>query len=148
MLQHLAADAPRAVAARNWQSMLDQMKSSGFNTIRLPYSNELFTQTAPPTEGIDYGQNPDLKGLYGLDLMDRIVKGATDRGLMVPVYLSQLGLIDTLGDSTVKLLKTTSFAIMIFALLLGAFIVLRAMWQGRQAERLQQASGALEHGEV
>jgi hypothetical protein len=67
---------------------------------------------------------------------------------MVPVYLSQLGLIDKLGDTTVKLLKTTSFAIMIFALLLGAFIVLRAMWQGRRAERLQHAAGALEHGEV
>jgi hypothetical protein len=67
---------------------------------------------------------------------------------MVPVYLAQLGLIDKLNDSTVKLLKTASFGIMIFALLLGAFIVLRAMWQGRQAERLRQASGALEHGEV
>jgi uncharacterized membrane protein YfcA len=70
------------------------------------------------------------------------------RGLMVPVYLSQLGVIDKLGDGTVKLLKTTSFAIMISALLLGAFIVLRAMWQGRQAEKLQHASGALEHGEI
>src|SRR5512143_1115542 len=70
------------------------------------------------------------------------------RGLMVPVYLSQLGLIEKLNDGTVSLLKTTSFGIMIFALLLGAFIVLRAMWQGRQAERLQQASGALKHGEV
>jgi uncharacterized membrane protein YfcA len=70
------------------------------------------------------------------------------RGLMVPVYLSQLGLIDKLGDTTVKLLKNSSFAIMIFALLLGAFIVLRAMWQGKQAEKLQHASGALEHGEV
>lgn len=58
------------------------------------------------------------------------------RGLMVPVYLSQLGLIQTLGDSTVKMLKNTSFAIMIFALALGAFIVLRAMWQGRKAERM------------
>jgi hypothetical protein len=67
---------------------------------------------------------------------------------MVPVYLSQLELIDTLGEGTVKLLKTSSFAIMIFALLLGAFIVLRAMWQGRKAERLQHAAGALEHGEV
>jgi hypothetical protein len=28
---------------------------------------------------------------------------------------------------------------MIFALALGAFIVLKAMWQGRQAERLQTA---------
>ncbi len=70
------------------------------------------------------------------------------RGLMVPVYLAQLGLIEKLNDSTVKLLKTTSFAIMIFALLFGAFIVLRAMWQGRQAEKLQLASGALEHGKI
>jgi len=59
------------------------------------------------------------------------------RGLMVPVYLSQLGLIQTLSDGTVKMLKATSFGIMIFALALGAFIVLRAMWQGRQAERLE-----------
>jgi hypothetical protein len=70
------------------------------------------------------------------------------RGLMVPVYLAQLGLIDKMADSTVKLLKTTSFAIMIAALLLGAFIVLRAMWQGKQAEKLQQASGALEHEQI
>jgi endoglucanase len=75
--------APHGLWTRNWQSMLDQMVSSGYNTIRLPYSNELFTQTAPPTEGIDYGQNPDLQGLYGINLMDKIVKGATDRGLMV-----------------------------------------------------------------
>jgi uncharacterized membrane protein YfcA len=69
------------------------------------------------------------------------------RGLMVPVYLSQLGLIGAISVNTVKLLKTTSFAIMIFALLLGAFIVLRAMWHGRRAEKLQ-AAGALEHGKV
>src|SRR5262249_32340154 len=53
--------APHGLWTRNWQSMLDQMVASGFNTIRLPYSNELFQQTAPPTEGIDYGKNPDLK---------------------------------------------------------------------------------------
>jgi hypothetical protein len=70
------------------------------------------------------------------------------RGLMVPVYLAQLGLIDKLGDGTIKLLKNSSFAIMIFALLLGAFIVLRAMWQGKLAEKLRHASGALEHGKV
>ncbi|MBI4690874.1 MAG: sulfite exporter TauE/SafE family protein [Nitrospirae bacterium] len=58
------------------------------------------------------------------------------RGLMVPVYLSQLGLIQTLNDGTVKLLKNTSFAIMALALLLGAFIVLKAMWQGRRAEQM------------
>jgi uncharacterized membrane protein YfcA len=69
------------------------------------------------------------------------------RGLMVPVYLSQLGLIQTLGETTVKVLKTTSFAIMIFALATGAFIVMRAMWIGRREERLA-ASQVLEHGKV
>jgi uncharacterized protein len=57
------------------------------------------------------------------------------RGLMVPVYLSQLGLIETLTDNTVKILKNTSFAIMAFALLTGAFIVLQAMYKGRKAQR-------------
>ena len=69
------------------------------------------------------------------------------RALMVPVYLSQLGLIHTLADSTVKILKTTSFAIMALALIIGAFIVLKAMWQGRRAEKLLHA-GELEHGKV
>ena len=58
------------------------------------------------------------------------------RALMVPVYLSQLELIQKLGDSTVKVLKSTSFAIMIFALALGAFIVLKAMWQGIRSEKV------------
>lgn len=67
------------------------------------------------------------------------------RGLMVPVYLSQLGLIETISESSVKLLKSTSFAIMIFALAIGAFIVLQAMWQGRKEERLamQQSPAAI-----
>jgi hypothetical protein len=69
------------------------------------------------------------------------------RGLMVPVYLSQLGLIETLGETTVKVLKTTSFGIMIFALATGAFIVLRAMWIGRREERMA-SSHVLEHGKV
>ncbi len=91
---------------------------------------------------------------YVKPFMIKVVMGSImvivlfSRGLMVPVYLAQLGLIRSLSDVTVKLLKTASFAIMIFALLLGAFIVLKAMWQGRQAEKLRLAAGALEHGEV
>lgn len=69
------------------------------------------------------------------------------RGLMVPVYLSQLGLIQTLNEGTVKLLKNTSVAIMALALILGAFIVLRAMWQGRRAEKLA-AQEVLGHSKV
>lgn len=69
------------------------------------------------------------------------------RALMVPVYLSQLGFIQALSESTVKLLKNTSFAIMALALLLGAFIVLRVMWQGRCAEHLS-AQKVLGHSKV
>jgi uncharacterized protein len=57
------------------------------------------------------------------------------RGLMVPVYMSQLGLIDAMNDTTVKVLRSTSFGIMAFALLMGASIVLLSMWKGRRAER-------------
>ncbi|HEY8458265.1 MAG TPA: glycoside hydrolase family 5 protein [Actinopolymorphaceae bacterium] len=74
--------APHGLWARNWKSMLDQMQQAGFNTLRLPYTNQLFDPQSKPT-GINYHKNPDLKGLRGLALLDRIVTGATDRGIMV-----------------------------------------------------------------
>lgn len=57
------------------------------------------------------------------------------RGLMVPVYSGQLGIIPTLADSTVKILKNLSFSIMVLALLTGAFIVLKALWKGLKEEK-------------
>lgn len=65
------------------------------------------------------------------------------RALMIPVYLSQLNLIQPLGEMTVKILKNTSFAIMIIALFVGAFIVLKSIWQGRRQEVLavKEATG-------
>ena len=70
------------------------------------------------------------------------------RALMVPVYMSQLGLIDKMSDMTVKVLKNTSFGIMIAALAIGAFIILKAFVEGRREEKLRLASEALEHGKV
>jgi uncharacterized membrane protein YfcA len=69
------------------------------------------------------------------------------RALMVPVYLAQLGLIGELGATTVKALRTTSFVIMVFALAFGAFIILRAMWRGKQAEATFVAMAFAEGGE-
>jgi uncharacterized membrane protein YfcA len=69
------------------------------------------------------------------------------RGLMVPVYLSQLGILQPLSEATVKLLKNTSFAIMVLALFLGAFIVLKAMWKGIKTEKIATKE-ALGHGKV
>jgi endoglucanase len=74
--------APHGLWTRNWQQMLDQMAGSGFNTLRLPYSNELFAPGSKPN-GIDFGKNPDLAGLTGPQIMDKVVDGATSRGMMV-----------------------------------------------------------------
>lgn len=62
------------------------------------------------------------------------------RGLMIPVYLSQLDLIPPVSEFTAKLLKSSSFALMILALALGGVIILRALWQGRRAHLEQQVA--------
>jgi endoglucanase len=74
--------APHGLWARSWESMLDQIVELGFNTIRLPYSNQLLDASSAPN-GIDYGLNPDLEGLSGLEIMDKIIAGAGERGLKV-----------------------------------------------------------------
>ncbi|MEW6002359.1 MAG: sulfite exporter TauE/SafE family protein, partial [Nitrospirota bacterium] len=61
------------------------------------------------------------------------------RALMVPVYSSQLGIIPTMGDTAVKILKNTSFTIMILALLVGAIVVLSSMFKGIREERKSTA---------
>jgi endoglucanase len=74
--------SPQGLSGRSYTSMLGQMAASGFNTIRLPYSNALFQPGNTPN-GINYQLNPGLKDLSGLALMTKIVDAATSRGLMV-----------------------------------------------------------------
>ena len=74
--------APHGLDVRNWQSMLKQMVQLGFNTIRLPFTDQLFEPASKP-QGINYKLNPGLKGLQGLALMDRIIQGAGKLGLKV-----------------------------------------------------------------
>jgi endoglucanase len=74
--------APHGLWARNWKDMLNQIAQTGFNTIRLPFTDQLF-DPGIKTNGINYQLNPDLKGLSGLALMDRIIQGAGQIGLKV-----------------------------------------------------------------
>jgi len=74
--------APHGLWSRNWEEMLDQIVALGFNALRLPYSNQLFDPASKPN-GIDFSKNPDLQGLTGLEIMDKIIAGADRRGLMV-----------------------------------------------------------------
>lgn len=74
--------APDGLWARNWQTILDQLKALGFNVIRLPFSDDALQPGAQPS-GINYLLNPDLKGLTSLQVMDRIIAGARQRGLRI-----------------------------------------------------------------
>jgi endoglucanase len=77
-----ATFAPLGLGTRSADDMLDQVVAAGFNTLRLPYSNQLFDPTTRPS-GINFSLNPRLQGLNGLALLDYIVQGAGRRGLRV-----------------------------------------------------------------
>lgn len=74
--------APHGLWTRGYKSMMDQMKQLGFNVIRLPYSNQLFDAGSIPNS-IDFSKNPDLAGLNGLQLIDKIVDYAGTIGLRI-----------------------------------------------------------------
>lgn len=63
---------PHGLWTRDYRSMLDQIKAEGFNTIRLPYSNQMLDTGSTPN-GIDFssGKNADLQGLTPVQVLDR-----------------------------------------------------------------------------
>ncbi|MEU3794720.1 cellulase family glycosylhydrolase [Streptomyces fructofermentans] len=77
-------NAVHGLWARDYKSMIDQMRSLGYNTIRLPYSDDILKSGAV-ANGIDFsgGRNADLQGLSPLQIMDRIVAHAGRDGLKV-----------------------------------------------------------------
>ncbi|MBV8806286.1 MAG: glycoside hydrolase family 5 protein, partial [Sinobacteraceae bacterium] len=74
--------APHGLWTRGLDDMLDQIVQAGFNTIRLPFSDQLFDPSSVPN-GIDFRRNPDLQGLSGLEIMDQVITRAGERGLKV-----------------------------------------------------------------
>ncbi|WP_433188021.1 glycoside hydrolase family 5 protein [Actinoallomurus sp. CA-150999] len=74
--------APHGLWSRGYKEMLDQIKGLKYNTLRLPYSNQLFDSGSTPNS-IDYNKNPDLQGLGGLQILDKIIAYAGQIGLKV-----------------------------------------------------------------
>ena len=68
---------------------------------------------------------------------------AVSRGLVVPVYLAQLGLID-LWRPAIPWLEKLSFAFLVLALCVGGFIIVGAMLRGHRAMLLQDKQQAIE----
>ncbi|MBC9727168.1 cellulase family glycosylhydrolase [Streptomyces sp. TRM68367] len=70
--------------ARDYKSMIDQMRSLGYNTIRMPYSDDILKPgTRPDSINFADGKNADLQGLTSLEVLDRIVAYAGRQGLRI-----------------------------------------------------------------
>ena len=55
-------------------SIVDQIKSMGFNTIRVPFSGQMLNRTTSPIAGdVDYTLNSGLVGLTPLQCLDALV---------------------------------------------------------------------------
>jgi len=74
--------APLGLDRRPMDDILAEVHRMGFNTLRIPYSNEALHGDSMP-QGINYDWNPDLKGLTPLQVMDRMVAGARAHGMRV-----------------------------------------------------------------
>lgn len=65
---------PHGTWGRAWRGIIDQIKTLGFNCIRLPFSGFMATNNpVPPSTAIDASSNPDLVGLTALEIFDRII---------------------------------------------------------------------------
>jgi len=67
---------------RDYHALLDQIKSLNYNTLRIPFCNQLFDPGSSPNAG-QIGPNSDLAGLTGFQIMDKIIAYAGSIGLKV-----------------------------------------------------------------
>ncbi len=74
--------APHGLWGRSYKEMMDQIKSLGYNTIRLPFSNQVFDSGSIPN-GIDFSKNPDLQNLKPIQIMDKIIAYAGQINLKI-----------------------------------------------------------------
>ena len=65
-----------------WTQQLDHMASLGYNTIRVPYTGSVVRSTKAVT-GVNSDTNPDLQGLTGLQILDRVVNYAGSKGMRI-----------------------------------------------------------------
>jgi len=69
---------------RDYHDLLRQVKTQGYNTVRLPFSDQLFFASSVPNSiSFNNGMNQDLQGLNGLQILDKIVAAAGQLGLRI-----------------------------------------------------------------
>nr|BFE57146.1 cellulase family glycosylhydrolase [Dactylosporangium thailandense] len=68
--------------ARPWRDHIDQMASLGYNTIRVPFSEDALKPGAQ-ANSVDGYSNPDLVGLTPLQILDKVVDYAGGKGMRI-----------------------------------------------------------------
>lgn len=74
--------SPHGLWTRSMDDVLDQIKEEGYNLIRLPFCNQMFDEDSEPNS-IRYDINADLVGLKPIEIMDKLIKKAGDRGIRI-----------------------------------------------------------------
>lgn len=72
---------PAGLDYQPYRSIMDLVKGLGYNTIRLPFSNQLVEQNPIVTQKV--GANPEFIGAHAMDVMDAIVHYAHTLGLKI-----------------------------------------------------------------
>jgi len=73
---------PHGLWTQSMSFFLDTVKSLGFNHLRVPFCSQMFDSGSTPNS-IDAMKNPDLVGLTGIQIMDKLVAGCKSRGLRI-----------------------------------------------------------------
>ncbi len=78
---------PGGLTRQDYRSILETIRNNGFNTVRIPLSNQMVESPIVP-EAISFSNdrgaiNANLRGLNSLQVLDRIIEAAGDLGLKV-----------------------------------------------------------------
>ncbi len=72
---------PHGMWQRDCDSFLGQIKSKGYNLLRLPFSNKLLKPDSKVQ--VNAHENPDFENKTGLEALDLVIKKCSDRGIYV-----------------------------------------------------------------
>ncbi|KAI8910258.1 Endocellulase E1 [Gorgonomyces haynaldii] len=72
---------PHGLWSVSYKQVIDQMATNGYNSLRLPWSNDIIRDPYP--NGINYQANPDLQGKSSLQVFDTIINYAGSKGMKV-----------------------------------------------------------------
>lgn len=75
--------APHGLWARNYKSMVAQMASMGFNTLRYLFCNDMLDDDASAVSAVNFTLNPELRGKSPLEIMDAVIAAAGEQGMRV-----------------------------------------------------------------